>query len=343
LPADARRFYVAGAHFSRGTFGIFRADGRGALESADALDRTGLKLYAMIASQLRWLYYTLRGEFVKAAAHRLQLELHAAHVGSVWQVETWQAAALLLVYPQIGDIVGSTHLAHRLELLSRSVPPMKRYAGLARSGILLSRREPAHKASIARTIAEYETHVPRSYSGWATSRGYVARGHNLGGEHAEAKRVCEKALLHVTDADRQYVLHFLTLDLELAVADAALGQVDAAMERLNGLIRRYEEPGHPLALGLLHETRARIAWEAGKREAYDHSLHEAERWLLPSREPVLVAKCKRLGELAGGEALQEPAKPQNGQSPAASVAGAVSATHLEKTVVSGRARKPSAL
>ena len=41
---------------------VFREDGRGALESADALDASGLKLYAMIASQLRFLYFTLNAE-----------------------------------------------------------------------------------------------------------------------------------------------------------------------------------------------------------------------------------------------------------------------------------------
>jgi tRNA A-37 threonylcarbamoyl transferase component Bud32 len=335
LPSDARKFYVAGAHFVRGSFGIFRADGRGALESAEALDRTGLKIYAMIASQLRWLYYTLRGEFSRAASHRVQLEVHAAHVGSVWQVETWQAAALLLVYPQIGDIVGSTRLAHRIELLSRTVPSMKRYAGLARSGILLSRREPANKASIARVIAEYETHVPRSYIGWAGSRGYVARGHNVGGEHDKAKAVCEKALAHVTDVDREYVLHFITLDLELAVADAALGQTDAAMHRIDGLIARYEEHEHRLALGLLHETRANIAWAAGKGEQYERSLREVERWFLPTKEPALIAKCKRLSEL-GRESVSEtvdrsPADPRE--------AAIASPKSLEKTVISGREKR----
>ena len=90
LTPDKRPLYVTGAHYARGTFAIMLANGRAALESADALDASGLKLYAMIASQLRFLYYMNRGEFSKAAAHREQVELHAAHVGSAWQVETWE-------------------------------------------------------------------------------------------------------------------------------------------------------------------------------------------------------------------------------------------------------------
>ncbi len=113
----------------------------------------GLKLYSMIASQLRCLYFTMRGDFAKAAVHRERVELHAAHLGSVWQVETWEAAALLLVYPQIGDVVGAARLAHRLELLGKRIPSLKRYAALARDGILSTRGELATRPAIARAIA----------------------------------------------------------------------------------------------------------------------------------------------------------------------------------------------
>ena len=261
----------------------------------------------MVASQLRFLYYANRGEFAKAAAHREQVELHAAHVGSAWQVETWEAAALLLVYPQIGDIVGAARLAHRLERLGMSVPSFRRYSALARDGILLSRGEPASRPAIARIVAEYDGHTPRSYIGWAGAMGYVARGYNLGGDHAEAKRVCEKALVHVTDADRDYLLHFITLDLELAVADAALGRPDDAMRRIDALLLRHAESGHMLGLGLLHEVRAGIAWAAGQRDAYEESLREVQRCFLPTGEAGLMARCKRLRELGERSSAGEKA------------------------------------
>ena len=93
VPSEARPLYVTGAHFARGSFAVMPSDGRAALESADALDAAGLKLYAMIASQIRFLYYMNRGELSKAAPHREQVELHAAHVGCAWQVETWEGGA----------------------------------------------------------------------------------------------------------------------------------------------------------------------------------------------------------------------------------------------------------
>lgn len=294
LPADARRLYVAGAHFARASFAIFRADGRGALESADALDRVGLKLYSMIASQLRFLYYMLRGEFAKAAVHRDRVELHAAQVGSVWQVETWEAAALILVYSSQHDIVGSTRVAHRLEHLSEAVPSLKHHARLSRHALLLSRHE---KAYIEEVAEQYGNHVPRSYIGWGATMGNLARGYNERRRHAEAKEVCEQALAHLTDADHEYVAHFLLLDLELCVADAALGRGTEAMARVDGLIERFRCTEHPLALGMLHETRARIAWAAGNLDEYERSLSEVERWYGSTGTPFLIAKTKRLAEL----------------------------------------------
>ena len=139
--------------------------------------------------------------------------------------------------------------------------------------------------------------MPRSYIGWAGAMGYVVRAYNMGSEHAEAKRVCERAMSHVTDADRDYLLHFGTLEIELAVADAALGRPDEALERIDALLARHAESGHRLGIGLLHEARATITWSAGRVDEYQRSLREVDACFLSTQEPGLVAKCRRLREL----------------------------------------------
>ena len=304
LPADGRRLYIAAAHFARASFAIFRARGQTALESADALDATGLKLYAMIASQLRFLYYTMRGEFAKAAPHREQVELHAAHVGSVWQVETWEAPALILITTALSDIVGGTRTAHRLELMSRSVPSLKRHTRLAKQGVMLAGGEAGYTASVA---AEYATHKPRSYIGWAATMGFLARGYNELGQHAEAKAVCERTLSHVTEADREYVSLFLLPDIELAIADAGLGDATAGLLRIDRLLERFRDCDHLLVHGLLNEARARISWGAGNREEYAQSRLEVERWFRPTNTPALIAKCEALAQLGAAEASERRA------------------------------------
>jgi hypothetical protein len=184
LPDEARRLYLAGAHFARGAMAIFRADGRGALESADVLDTVGLRLYTMIASQLRWLYYTLRGEFDKAQPHRRLVEEHAADVGSVWQVETWQGASLLVVHSAMRDIVSSTRILEELHAASRTIPSLKPYVRAAQVNLLLARGDLSDLAFLERIFSDHEL-APREHVGWARFTANVARFHNGRGEHQQ--------------------------------------------------------------------------------------------------------------------------------------------------------------
>jgi serine/threonine-protein kinase len=296
LPPDARRLYVTGAHFARGAFAVYREDGRAALESADALDASGLKLYAMVASQLRFLYYANRGEFTKAIPHREQVELHAAHVGSAWQVETWEAASLIPVYTSLSDIVMMTRTADRLDTLSATIPSLRFYSRLSRFSLDLVR---GHWDDVALRV-EMDRRAPRSFIGWAAVIGFHARGYNEQGNYAVAKSLCEDALKLVTDADREYVTLFMWLDIQLAIADAGLGEIDKGLARIDGLLDRFRNSDHPLVQGFLHEARARICWMAGRVDEYDRSVATVERWFRPTGTPALIAKWERLADLKGG-------------------------------------------
>ncbi|MBC7173316.1 MAG: hypothetical protein H5U40_12835, partial [Polyangiaceae bacterium] len=141
MPADARALCLTGALYARGAMAIFRADGRAALESADALDAAGFKLYAMIASQLRFLYHMNRGELVEAAVHRERVEVHAAHAGSTWQVENWEGPALIPVHTTLSDVVAMTRTVDQLEAKTVDSPGLVFYAALARLALKLVRIE----------------------------------------------------------------------------------------------------------------------------------------------------------------------------------------------------------
>jgi tetratricopeptide (TPR) repeat protein len=302
LPDEARRLYFAGAHFARGAMAIFRADGRGALESADVLDTVGLRLYTMIASQLRWLYYTLRGEFDKALPHRRLVEEHAADVGSVWQVETWQGASLLVLYSAMRDIVSSTRILEELHAASRTIPSLKPYVRAAQVNLLLARGDLSDLALLERIFSDHKL-GPREHVGWARLTANIAKCYNVRGEHQQAKRMCEDALRLVTDADRDYAAHFAPLDLELATADAALGHFEEAFARVDALLARFRECDHALVLGSIHATRAQLAHDAGDADGYERHLAEAERWFRSTQHPPLIAQCVRLRELGDSRAV----------------------------------------
>src|SRR5204863_70542 len=183
---------------------------------------------------------------------------------------------------------------HRLALLSQTVPSLRLHARLAHNALLLSRHE---KSFVEQVAGDYRVQVPRSYIGWGATMGYLARGYNELGRHAEARDVCEQVLARLTDADREYVSHFLLLELEHSIADAELGRVTEAVAHLDRLIGRFEHTGHPLALGMLNETRARISWAAGNVDDYERSLKEVQRWYGSTGTPFLIAKSKKLAAL----------------------------------------------
>ena len=293
IPHDARMLFVCGAHFARGAFAIFRDDARAALESASVLEESGLRMYAMVASQLRFLYHINRGESGRAAEHRAQVELHAAHFGSAWQVELWESAALLPLQLAFEDATAVARIAHQLKLQSRTIPSLRRYARLAGFASYAVRNE-ALASTIARAEPEVSWEAPRSFIGWTAAVAVLARAHNMLGNPAAARDWCARALALMTSDDREYVRLFLGVELQAAIAEGKLGDTAAALARIDALLARFRESDNPLTLGLLHETRARIAWEAARLEDYERSLERVEHWFGGSDTPALVAKFERL-------------------------------------------------
>ena len=222
--------------------------------------------------------------------------IHAAHVGSAWQVELWEPAALIPVYCWLQDIDGLTRVADRLEVLGETTPSLRHYARLARwaQGLILS---DATRGSNAAAIETLERCEPRSYIGWGAHMGFTAMGSRMLGHHDTAARLCRAAQASLTDADRDYVSLFLIVDIEAAHSEALLGRPQRAIDELDGLLRRHTRGQHPLALGLLHEARALIAHAAQQRGVFEESSREAQRWLRPTRNPALIAKCERLVRL----------------------------------------------
>jgi hypothetical protein len=308
LQGDARTLYLAGAHFARGSCAMFRADGKATLESADALDGTGLQLYAMIASQLRGLYHTLRGELSLAAPYHEEVELHAARIGSAWQVETWAMLTLALLYSgPLRDIVAATRVVHQLELATRTVPELRKHCRFTKESLMLARGESSFVTAVA---DDYASQVPRKHRGWAARQALLAQGYNELGRYAEARAVCTRTTAHMTDADRDYVMLFLLVDREFAIADAGLGHIASALGRIDGLLDRFAECDHPLVHGLLHEARAQISWRQGDVVAYERSLLEVERRFRPTGTPALIDKYEKLASLPRRGAASAPPGPE---------------------------------
>ncbi len=296
LPPSDRAMCVATARYGRAGTSVFRVDGGTSLEDAAVLEASGLRAYAMVVPHLRYLHYALRGELTLAAPYRAEIEQQGVDGAVAWHAELWTTAAHLLVHLGVGDLMGVTHVAHRLEELARMAPSLAFYHRLAELTVMLA-REDIREANVEMGVREIETRAPRSFLGWSMLVALTARIRNRQGRHAEARALCERALATMSDADRDFVGLFLQVDIETAIADAGLGKVGMGLERLDGLLHRYAPSGHPLALGLLHEARAQIALGAGRFADYQASLAEVERRFRATGTPGLIAKIERLAAL----------------------------------------------
>jgi hypothetical protein len=311
LPADGRALFITACHFARGAFAVFRADCQLALESASVLESSGLSMYVMVAGQLRFLYHANRGEMNEAARQRERVELHAARAGSAWQVELWEPAALLPLYLVMGDVVGLARIVRRFDELLRLAPSLVFYKRLAELALSSRRDAEGWEGPLLIALRELDKAEPRSFIGWTTTIAGSASVYNRHGYHRQARALCQRALDVMTDADRQYVGLFLDVELQLAIAEAGLDQFEQAVARLDRLLALHQPSQHPLALGLLHEARARVSYRAGKKREYHFHMTEMEKWFRPTGTPALIAKCERVAELEHPQetSRQRPVQP----------------------------------
>jgi hypothetical protein len=226
--------------------------------------------------------------------------MHAARVGSAWQVELWEPPASIPVYTMLSDLVEMTRICDRLAVSSKHVRALEFYRYLAESAASLVRSN-TNWLRLASDMEEVlEARGPRSFNGWGALVGFVARAYNEHAEHEKARSLCKATLQLLNEADRAYVTIYLQLEIQLALAEAGLGHFDEALAQLDALIERYGKHEHPLVNGSLYEARAQVAWAAGLPESYEHALAKMEQWYRPTGTPALIAKCERLSELATG-------------------------------------------
>lgn len=320
LPDAGRPLYLGGLWFARGVFESFR-DGGGALHAADELDRLDLKLYRMIASAIRALHYANRGQLDLARRHREQVDVHAIQIGSAWQVELWEPAAMILVHTTMCDVVEMRRVVDRLNELSRAHPSLARYARMAELALVLARDDEladrgqrgdgtATGRALVDALELLQREAPRSFIGWGAVCGYVARALNLLERHAEAKACAEQALSHLRPEDRPFVALFLNVEIELALANAALGNHTEARRQMDDLLAFHHASDNPLTRGRLHVAFAQVAARAGDWTTFRHHAEEARGWFQSTGASVLIARVDRLRALDPARS-NPPPRPSN--------------------------------
>lgn len=255
MPEHLKRDFLGGCLLSNGILECWRQDER-ALRLAEQMDACGA-LHALSADQLRATYYAGRGDWAHAEQYRQRVETHALELGAVWQLVVWEPTTANITALWTRDALLAKRAAEQLEALARELPSMQVEARRARATYLGLR---GRYREVVELLAADE---PATIVAWTRSRGVVAHAYNQLGKYAEAKAACQAALARLSPDDLSFVLITLRVQIELALAEAGLGDLDRADAQLEELLQRHGTTTGPLTTGAIHEARA---WVALRRE-----------------------------------------------------------------------------
>jgi hypothetical protein len=147
--------------------------------------------------------------------------------------------------------------------------------------------------------------VPRVTIAWLPMRGHFAGALNRAGQHARAKALLTETFEHVRQADREVLMLCFEPRRQLALADAGLGEIALANAQLRALHDDYFALDNPLLLGLIHVALALVALASADRGACLSQLALTDDYYRKTRNPVLIARCKRLADAAARAGLRD--------------------------------------
>ncbi|MET0342147.1 MAG: serine/threonine-protein kinase [Polyangiales bacterium] len=286
LPERNRRNLLASALYALGLRETFACDPR-LVETAETLAAFSA-MHAMQADQLLWLYHSHRGELELAAGHEQRIELEAIQQGTAWQAELLMPRHQARIALWTHDAASNRRAARALARLAAELPSFEVYARRAQAVDLVLRGE--LDAAIALLALE---DAPLARLGWTSMRALLASVHAARGDHAEARAVCVDALSRLSEDDLRYVMMTLPVEVELALAEAALGARAEAEAKLDALLARHADKGL-LVRGLLHRACVRVALEARDFERAASHLDAVEACYRPTRLPSLYLLAAEL-------------------------------------------------
>jgi hypothetical protein len=98
----------------------------------------------------------------------------------------------------------------------------------------------------------------------------------------------------MTPADEPYIAMYQNSHTALALAEAELGDLQGAAQRLDALIAKHAAGEGPLTLGNFHAAAVRVAVKRGDARAAEYHRTQVERWFRPTGNPALIAQCERM-------------------------------------------------
>jgi hypothetical protein len=291
LGRGSRRLLVGGALFALGAMAVQEGDDD-ALAYAERLDGLGLHFFDMVAEQLRMLHHAFRGDVARVRKLRDRIDARAVTRGAVWQIELWEACAMLLVHVRENDVMGLKLTAERLEALAREIPSFGRLAAVARGAHLKLRGELERAEQLLAGVVS-DAGAPR-FVGFPTAVGLLAEIYVAKGDFRAAERITRGLERCAREARPAASRATLPAQILHAHALAGLGEASAARKELDRLYEAAAREHDPVALGLLHRGSAQLALAEGDAALFSAHLSAMEELFRPTENPALVSMCERL-------------------------------------------------
>lgn len=273
---------------------------RGSATTLEIVDQLRHPFYAAHAESTRMAYYAMRGDEELAQTFRDKAELAALRNGM-----SWSAITVLTVRAAYSHMFSRNPMG-----LMESISELTRLIEVAPNIVLYRDSARAYRALLsgqaAKAVEIYETVLSDPRHRWLPvpwlDRMFYAEALSAMGEHQKSKAAClailaDCAALLTTDSRRNLVLQ------QLALAEARLGEIDAAKARIANCVATITADDSPLLIGSLYRDAALVALCERNVADFNRHLEAMSRTFRATRNPWLIRQCEQLAAHAQHEGI----------------------------------------
>ncbi len=248
------------------------------------------------AYSVRMIYHLFRGEHAAAESCRAQADEITSRAGTSWSAAIVLSVRGLQASILTGDLVSLMRAIAELERRIDLAPNIAAYHELATAHLELLRDHPERALPTYERVLSSE--LGQKLPSYAFDATLMARALSELGEHARAKALCEQVLRRERLGHWDSELLARAPRQQLALAEAALGNIETARTLLDEQVALALPLDNPLALGSLARDRARVALIARDEAQFERQFNVMSAYYWETQNPWLVQQCEALRGLA---------------------------------------------
>lgn len=215
--------------------------GSRALIRADELSATETQIGLASAASVRMVHHLCRGQSEEAEPHRSVADSAELHGKLRAQLDRFVVPAEAIVAVVWMDRVALRRALTRLDSLvvdDRSLRPLRDGLSVAHAVICGDATKAVRLGN-----AFLRRHSPRSFAGWGPIYASIVAASIHAGDVRRGLAIAEGAMSFLSEADREYVVMYSSLEAAYAVALMGCGELDAGKALLEQMQARLQEAG----------------------------------------------------------------------------------------------------